>query len=67
MNKYYSLLGLHIDDVKCYFDNEKIEYSINFIEGKKDRDKLIIPRVIKISEKGDSVEITATYFSDSLI
>ncbi|MEF9991640.1 MAG: hypothetical protein RRZ84_04185 [Romboutsia sp.] len=66
MNKYYKLLGLHIDDVKEYFDEKKIKYTINTISGKKDKDKLIIPRVIKISENDDSVELVVTYFSDSL-
>ena len=67
MSKYYALLGLHLDKVKMYFDDNKIKYSVKIIEGKKDKDKLVVPRVIRIFEKSDSVEITATYFSDSLL
>ncbi|MDB0439692.1 hypothetical protein ACTPDI_10360 [Clostridioides difficile] len=66
MKKYYNLLGLHIDEVKQYFDERDITYTIKSIEGKKDKDKLVVPRVIKISEIGDSVELIITYFSDSL-
>ncbi|MCC0650114.1 hypothetical protein [Clostridioides sp. ZZV15-6598] len=66
MKKYYNLLGLHIDEVKQYFDERDIAYTIKSIEGKKDKDKLVVPRVIKISEIGDSVELIITYFSDSL-
>ena len=67
MSKYYALLGLHLDKVKMYFDDNKIKYSVKIIEGKKDKDKLVVPRVIRIFEKSDNVEITATYFSDSLL
>ncbi|MCC0636289.1 MULTISPECIES: hypothetical protein [unclassified Clostridioides] len=67
MKKYYNLLGLHIDEVKQYFDEQNVAYTIKSIEGKKDKDKLVVPRVIKISEIGDSVELIITYFSDSLI
>ncbi|MCC0633596.1 MULTISPECIES: hypothetical protein [unclassified Clostridioides] len=67
MKKYYNLLGLHIDEVKQYFDERNVAYTIKSIEGKKDKDKLVVPRVIKISEIGDSVELIITYFSDSLI
>ena len=66
MIKYYALLGLRLDKVKMYFDENKIEYSVKIIEGKKDKDKLVVPRVIRIFEKSDNVERTATYFSDSL-
>lgn len=66
MNKYYNLLGLHIDDVKNYFENENINYIIETVQGKKDQDKLIIPRVIKISNSDCGVKILITYFSDSL-
>ena len=67
MSKYYALLGLHLDKVKMYFDENKIKYNVKIIEGKKDKDKLVVPRVIRIFEKSDNVEITATYFSDSLL
>ncbi|WP_027702210.1 hypothetical protein [Metaclostridioides mangenotii] len=67
MNKYYNLLGLHLDDVKMYFEDRDIYYRVISIEGKKDKDKLIVPRVVKISEIDDSVELIITYFSDSLV
>ncbi len=67
MDKYYELLGLHLDTVKEYFDNKNINYTINIIQGKKDKDKLIIPRVIKISDDKDGVILVVTHFSDSLI
>lgn len=66
MDKYYNLLGLHINDVKEFFDNNNINYAIKTIEGGKDKDKLIIPKVIKISELENSVQIIVTNFSDSL-
>ncbi|MDU4934679.1 MAG: hypothetical protein E6X43_05045 [Peptostreptococcaceae bacterium] len=66
MNKYYELLGLHVDDVKKFFEDKNINYTIKTIQGNKDKDKLIIPKVIKISELEDSVELIITYFSDSL-
>lgn len=66
MNKYYDLLGLHINDVQNYFENNNIKYTIKTIQGKKDKEKLVIPRVIKVSENEDSVELVVTYFSDSL-
>ncbi|MBQ3421247.1 MAG: hypothetical protein IJH34_06180 [Romboutsia sp.] len=66
MNKYYELLGLHLDDVKSFFDKENINYTITIIQGNKDKDKLIVPKVIKITEKKDSVELIVTTFSDSL-
>lgn len=66
MKKYYNLLGLHIDNVKEFFDNKNIHYSIKTVSGNKDKDKLIVPKVIKISEIGNNVEIIMTYFSDSL-
>ncbi|MDL0206448.1 hypothetical protein, partial [Clostridioides difficile] len=62
-----NLLGLHVDEVKQYFDKQNINYTIKSIEGKKDKEKLVVPRVIKISEIGDSVELIITYFSDSLV
>lgn len=67
MKKYYKLLGLHVDEVKQYFDEQNINYTVKSIEGKKDKEKLVVPRVIKISEIGDSVELIITYFSDSLV
>ncbi|SCH51885.1 hypothetical protein [Romboutsia sp. 1001713B170207_170306_H8] len=66
MNKYYELLGLHLDDVKKFFERENINYTIKTIQGNKDKDKLIIPKVIKITELEDGVELIVTYFSDSL-
>ncbi|MBU5337174.1 hypothetical protein [Intestinibacter bartlettii] len=67
MKKYNRLLGLHLDEVKRFFDNENIKYTITEIRGRKDKEKLIIPRVIKISQKEDSIELIVTYFSDSLL
>ena len=51
MKEYNRLLGLHLDDVKEFFDNKNIKYTITEIRGRKDKDKLIIPRVIKISQR----------------
>ena len=67
MKKYYELLGLHLDDVKSYFDEDKVKYTITTLQGNKDKDKLIYPRVIKITENEDNIELFVTYFSDSLI
>ncbi|WP_042273565.1 hypothetical protein [[Clostridium] dakarense] len=67
MEKYYNLLGLHVNDVESHFKNKNIKYTIRTIQGKKDKDKLVIPKVIKISELDDSVELLITYFSNSLI
>ncbi|MDU1203033.1 MAG: hypothetical protein E7A06_08785 [Clostridiales bacterium] len=67
MKEYNRLLGLHLDEVKTFFDNENIEYTITEIRGRKDKEKLIIPRVIKISQKENSIELIVTYFSDSLL
>ena len=66
MNKYYKLLGLHIDDVKKFFEDKNINYTVKTIQGNKDKDKLIVPKVIKITELEDNVELIITYFSDSL-
>lgn len=66
MDKYYNLLGLHLDKVKEYFDTNNINYTINTIQGNKDKDKLIVPRVIKISDTDTGVELVVTHFSDSL-
>ena len=66
MDKYYNLLGLHVKDVEKFFEEKNIKYTVKTIKGKKDQDKLLIPKVIKISEIEDSVELLITYFSDSL-
>ena len=66
MEKYYNLLGLHLEEVKKFFEAKNIKYTTKIIQGKKDQDKLIIPKVIKITEVEDSVELLITYFSDSL-
>ena len=67
MKEYNRLLGLHLDDVKEFFDNKNIKYTITEIRGRKGKDKLIIPRVIKISQRENSIELIVTYFSDSLL
>ncbi len=67
MKAYNRLLGLHLEDVKRFFDEKNIEYTVTEIRGKKDQDKLVIPRVVKISEKGNNIELIITYFSDSLL
>ena len=67
MKEYNRLLGLHLDEVKTFLDNENIKYTITEIRGRKDKEKLIIPRVIKISQKENSIELIVTYFSDSLL
>ncbi|WP_419724915.1 hypothetical protein [Terrisporobacter petrolearius] len=67
MKKYYELLGLPLDEVKEYFDNKEIKYTTTILQGKKDKDKLIYPRVIKITQKENNVELFITYFSGSLI
>lgn len=67
MNKYYNLLGFHLDEVKKYFEDRGIDYKIVSIEGKKDKDKLVVPRVVKVSEIDNIVEIVITYFSNSLV
>lgn len=66
MNKYYKFLGLHLDKVKQYLDENNINYEINIISGKKDKDKLTVPKVIKMSENNGLVKLVVTYFSDSL-
>lgn len=66
MKKYYELLGLPLDEVKEYFDDRKIKYTTTILQGKKDQDKLIYPRVIKITQKENNVELFVTYFSGSL-
>ena len=67
MGKYYNLLGLHINDVKTYFEEHNINYTITDIKGKKDQEKLLVPKVIKISENDNGVELLITYFSNSLV
>lgn len=67
MKEYNRLLGLHLDEVRRFFDNKNIEYTITEIRGRKDKEKLIVPRVIKISQKENSIELIVTYFSDSLL
>ena len=67
MKEYNRLLGLHLDEVKTFFENENIKYTITEIRGRKDKEKLIIPRVIKISQKENSIELIVTYFSHSLL
>ncbi len=66
MDKYYSLLGLPLEEVEKYLKENNITYTIKSIQGKKDADKLIIPRVIKISDIDNGVEVLTTKFSDSL-
>lgn len=67
MEKYYNLLGLHVNKVEEYFKEQNINYTIKAIKGKKDQEKLTVPKVINISEVEDGVQILITYFSDSLI
>ena len=66
MNKYYNLLGIELDEVEKYLKEKNITYTVKTIQGKKDQDKLIIPRVIKISEVDSGVELLTTKFSDSI-
>ena len=66
MDKYYSLLGLPLEEVEKYLKENNITYTIKSIQGKKDTDKLIIPRVIKISDIDNGVEVLTSKFSDSL-
>ncbi|WP_195945697.1 hypothetical protein [Paraclostridium bifermentans] len=66
MESYYNLLGLHTEEVESFFKKENKQYTITTINGYKDQDILIIPRVIKISKVGNSIEIIQTYFADSL-
>ena len=66
MDKYYNLLGLQLEEVEKYLKGKNITYTIKSIQGKKDLDKLVIPRVIKISEIDNGVQLLITKFSDSL-
>ena len=66
MNKYYNLLGIELDEVEKYLKEKNITYTVKSIQGKKDEDKLIIPKVIKVSETDNGLELLTTKFSDSL-
>ena len=66
MNKYYNLLGLQLEEVERYLKEQNITYTVKSIQGKKDEDKLIIPKVIKVSETDKGLELLTTKFSDSL-
>ena len=66
MNKYYNLLGIELDEVEKYLKEKNITYTVKTIQGKKDQDKLIIPRVIKISQVDSGVELLTSKFSDSI-
>ena len=66
MNKYYNLLGLQLEEVEKYLEEKNITYTVKSIQGKKDADKLIIPKVIKVSETDNGLELLTTKFSDSL-
>ena len=66
MNKYYNLLGIQLEEVEKYLKEKNITYTVKSIQGKKDADKLIIPRVIKVSDIDCGVELLTTKFSDSL-
>ncbi|WP_250673856.1 hypothetical protein LZ906_011135 [Paraclostridium ghonii] len=66
MESYYDLLGLHTEEVVNFFEKEKQDYTIITIKGYKDQESLVIPRVIKISKIENRIEITQTYFADSL-
>ena len=66
MDKYYNLLGLQLEEVEKYLKEKNITYTIKSIQGKKDLDKLVIPRVIKIAEIDNGVQLLITKFSDSL-
>ena len=66
MDKYYNLLGLQLEEVEKYLKEKNITYTIKSIQGKKDLDKLVIHRVIKISEIDNGVQLLITKFSDSL-
>ena len=50
-----------------YFDDKQIKYTTTILQGKKDQDKLIYPKVIKIAQKENHVELFVTYFSGSLL
>ena len=66
MKNYYKLLGLHTNEVVDFFEKENKNYTITTIKGHKDQEKLVVPKVIKIVEKNNSIEIIQTHFSDSL-
>ena len=66
MESYYELLGLNIDEVKSILDFKNIRYEVKETIGFKDKDKLVIPKVINVKECDDKLELIVTYFSDSL-
>jgi hypothetical protein len=66
LESYYNLLGLHTEEVVNFFEKENKNYTITTINGYKDQESLVIPRVIKISKVGNSIDIIQTYFADSL-
>ena len=66
MKKYYELLGLNIDEAESILKSKNIIYEVKEIRGFKDKEKLIIPKVINIKECEDKLDIIVTYFSDSL-
>jgi len=66
LESYYNLLGLHTKEVVNFFEKENKNYTITTIKGYKDQESLVIPRVIKISKVGNSIDIIQTYFADSL-
>ncbi len=65
MNKYYNLLGLQLEEVEKYLKEKNITYTVKSIQGKKDTDKLIIPKVIKISELDNGVELPSAMVASS--
>ena len=52
--------------IEKYLKEKNITYTVKSIQGKKDEDKLIIPKVIKVSETDNGLELLTTKFSDSL-
>ena len=66
MKNYYELLGLNIDEVKSILNLKNIRYEVKETIGFKDKDKLVIPKVINVKECDDKLELIVTYFSDSL-
>jgi hypothetical protein len=66
MKSYYEFLGLNIDEVKSILNLKNIRYEVKETIGFKDKDKLVIPKVINVKECDDKLELIVTYFSDSL-
>jgi hypothetical protein len=60
------LLGLHLNEAETLLKNKKIPYKVTAIQGKKDKERLTIPRVIKISENADNIEVIISYFPNYL-